>query len=165
MYKREYHKIFCVAKLIFAQTLSMRITLTFFAFVVLLLSACTKDPIISESVATLKEVEYQISTKWDYSIRWWEKDANVSVNFLIGKISLNGTTTVLWDSTFNNLTLGQFSLLPDQISIKKSFPIIEEIEKLTVRYSLIIGEPRSESRGVLYDVDNGVTSVMVPIEL
>ena len=166
MYKRDYHKIICVAELIFAQTLTMKITLTFFAFLILLLSACTKDSTISQSVAIQKEVEYQISTKWDYSIRWWEKDANVTVNMLIGKIRLNdGTTTVLWDSTFNNLTLGQFSLLPNQISIKKSFPIIEEKEKLTVRYSLIIGDPRRESKGYLHDVDNGVTSVIVPIEL
>jgi len=155
-----------IEDLTFAQNFTMRIMLTVLAFLGLLLSACTKDSTISQPVAIQKEVEYQVSTKWDYSTRWWEKDANVTVNLLIGKISLNdGTTTVLWDSTFSNLTLGQLSLLPNQISIKKSFPITEEKEKLTVRYSLIIGDPRRESRNYLYDVENGVTSVMVPIQL
>jgi hypothetical protein len=144
----------------------MRVTLTVLGFLGLLLSACTKDPTISQPVAIQKEVEFQVSTKWDYSVRWWEKDANVTVNLLIGKNGSNdGTTTVLWDSTFSNLTLGQISLLPNQISIKKSFPITEEKEKLTVRYSLILGDPRRESRGYLQDVENGVTSVLVRIEL
>jgi len=143
----------------------MRITLTVLAFLGLLLSACTKDPTISQPVAIQKEVEYQVSTQRDYSIMWWQKDANVTVRMLIGKIMNDGTTTVLWDSTFSNLTLGQLSLLPNQISIKKSFPITEENEKLTVRYSLVIGDPRRENRGYLYDVENGVSSVLVRIEL
>lgn len=146
----------------------MRLTLTILTFFGLLLSGCKKDSIILQpnEVAVQKEVEYQVSTGRDYSITWWMKDANVTVRMLIGKISLNdGTPIVLWDSTFSNLTLGQISLLPSQISIKKSFPIIEKKEKLTVRYSLIIGDPLRESKGYLEDVENGVTSVVVPIQL
>jgi hypothetical protein len=143
----------------------MRITLTALAFPGLLLSACTKDSTISQPVAIQKEVEYQVSTRMDYSVTWM-KDVNVTVRMLVGKISFNdGTGTVLWDSTFSNLTLGQFSLLPNQISIKKSFPIIEDKEQLTVRYFLILAEPLRENRGYLDDVENGVTSVVARIEL
>lgn len=161
----ETIKSTCIEDLIFAQNFTLRITLTVLAFLGLLLSACTKDSTISQPVAIQKEVEYQVSTRRDYSVTWM-KDVNVTVRMLVGKISLNdGTGTVLWDSTFSNLTLGQFSLLPNQISIKKSFPIMEDKEKLTVRYSLILAEPLRESRVYLDDVENGVTLVVARIDL
>ena len=143
----------------------MRITLTFLAFLALLLSACKKDSIISQPAAIQKEVEYQVYTSRDYSATWM-KDVNVNIKLQVGKVNLNsGAGTVLWDSTFSNLTLGQFSLLPYQISIKKSFPIIEEKEKLTVTYSLILGDPLRESRGYLEDLEKGINSVLVRLEL
>jgi len=142
----------------------MRITLTVLAFLGLLLPACKKDSTISQP-AVQKEVEYQVFPRRDYSVTWM-KDVNVTIKLQIRKVSLNsGAGTVLWDSTFSNLTLGQLSLLPNQISIKKSFPIMEEKEKLTVSYSLILAEPLREARGYLEDIEIGVTSVLVRIEL
>ena len=164
---RDTIAITYIADLIFAQTLTMRTTLTFLAFLGLLLSACKKDSTISQpsEAGIQKEVEYQVSTDRDYSITWM-KDVNVTIKLSIGKVSLNaGAGTVLWDSTFSNLTLGQLSLLPNQISIKKSFLVMEEKERLTVRYSLSLGEPLREGRGYLEDVENGATSVVVPIIL
>jgi hypothetical protein len=146
----------------------MRITLTFPAFLGLLLSACTKDPTIQpiQPVAIQKEVEYQVFAARDYNEMWWLKDTKVTLRLLIGKISLNdGTGTELFDSTFNTFTLGQFSSLPNQISIKKSFPIIEEKEKMTVRYSLIKGDPLRTSAAYFEDLEKGVTWTLVRIEL
>ena len=145
----------------------MRITLTVLAFLGLLLSACTKDPTIQpvEPVAIQKEVEYQIFTETDFSMRWWDKDAPVTIRLLIGKISLNdGAATTLFDSTFNDFTLGQIPLFPNQISIKKSFPIIEEKEKLTVRWASSVGDPWRSNSGSIADLEKGETSTLVRIE-
>jgi len=144
----------------------MRITLTVLAFLGLLLSACTKPPVTQPSeVAVQKEVEYQIFTETDFSMRWWDKDAPVTIRLLIGKISLNdGAATTLFDSTFNDFTLGQIPLLPNQISIKKSFPIIEEKEKLTVRWARSVGDPWRSNSGSIADLEKGETSTLVRIE-
>jgi len=145
----------------------MRTTLNLLAFLGLFLSACTKHSTIQpiESVAIQKEVEYQIFTDNDFSMRWWDKDAPVTIRLLIGKISLNdGAATTLFDSTFNDLTLGQIPLLPNQISIKKSFPIIEEKEKLTVRYATMVGDPWRTTSASMADLEKGETSTLVKIE-
>lgn len=148
----------------------MKIAVTVLAFLGLFLSSCTKDPII-QPVAIEKEVEYQLYVDMDYNVwRPWLANTEVTLRLLIGKISLNdGTATTLFDSTFNNFTLGQFSSqfssFPNQISIKKSFPIIEEKEKMTVRYSIIKWDPLRESAGLFKDVEKGQNSTMVRINL
>jgi len=149
----------------------MRITLTVLAFLGLLLSACTKAPIQPvEPVAVEKEVEYQLYVDRDYNDWPWLTNTEVTLRLLIGKISSNdGTATTLFDSTFKNFTLGQFSSqfasFPNQISIKKSFPIIEEKEKMTVRYSIIKGDPLRSSAAYFEDLEKGENSTLVRIEL
>lgn len=150
----------------------MRITLTFLAFLGLLLSACTKDSTIHpiQPVAIQKEVEYQVYVDRDYNAIPWLQNTEVTLRLLIGKISLtDGTATTLFDSTFNTFTMGQFSgqfsSLPNQISIKKSFPIIEEKEKMTVRYSIIKWDPVRSNAGYFEDLEKGVTSTLVRIEI
>lgn len=153
------------------QNLTMRITLTVLAFLGLLLSACTKPPIQPiQPVAIQKEVEYQVYVDRDYNAIPWLQNTEVTLRLLIGKISLNdGTASQLFDSTFNNFTLGQFSgqfsSFPNQISIKKSFPIVEEKEKMTVRYSIIKSDPLRSSAAYFEDLEKGDTSTLVRIEL
>ena len=146
--------------------------LTVLAFLGLFLSSCTKDPIIQpvEPVAIQKEVEYQVYVDRDYNAIPWLQNTEVTLRLLIGKNSINdGIGTPLFDSTFNNFTLGQFSgqfsSLPNQISIKKSFPIIEEKEMMTVRYSIIKGDPLRSSAAYFEDLEKGEKSTLVRIEL
>jgi|SRR5688572_10455388 len=150
----------------------MRPTLTVLAFLGLFVSSCTKDPIIQpvEPVAIQKEVEYQIYVDRDYNAIPWLQNTEVTLRLLIGKISLtDGTATTLFDSTFTTFTMGQFSgqfsSLPNQISIKKSFPIFEEKEKMTVRYSIIKWDPVRSSAASFEDLEKGVTSTLVRIEI
>jgi len=146
----------------------MKIAVTVLVFLGLFLSSCTKDPII-EPVAIQKEVEYQLYVARDYNGLWFA-NTEVTLRLYVGKISLSDQAfTTLFDSTFNNFTLGQFSSqfssFPNQISIKKSFPIIEEKEKMTVRYSMIKWAPLRESTGLFMDVKKGQNSTMVRINL
>jgi len=146
----------------------MKIAVTVLVFLGLFLSSCTKDPII-EPVAIQKEVEYQLYVARDYNGLWFA-NTEVTLRLYVGKISLSDQAfTTLFDSTFNNFTLGQFSSqfssFPNQISIKKSFPIIEEKEKMTVRYSMIKWDPLRESTGLFMDVKKGQNSTMVRINL
>jgi len=86
----------------------MKIAVTVLVFLGLFLSSCTKDPII-EPVAIQKEVEYQLYVARDYNGLWFA-NTEVTLRLYVGKISLSDQAfTTLFDSTFNNFTLGQFS--------------------------------------------------------
>lgn len=144
----------------------MKIILTIISFLGVFLSACTKDSAIQpvEPVAIQKEVEYQIFATRNFNEMPWLKDTRVTIRVLIGKISLSdGTATTLFDSTFNDL-LVQIPLLPNPISIKKSFPIIDEKEKMTVRYSTMVDDPWRATSASFADLQKGETSTLVKIQ-